>query len=514
MESMDAAITLPQNISICHQLISELISSLKDKDRLIGQLEHRLDLLLRSRYGSKSEKINPEELLPQLRELFEQSQPEQKEEPVKTQKISYERKVKGHGRNELPANLPRKQKIYDLDESQKICPCCSGQLKKIGEDKSEQLNYTPASLYVLEHIRYKYGCVNKDCQQTVVTADKDTYEPIEKGLAGAGLLSQVIVSKYGDHCPLYRMEDIFSRHGVKIARSTMCDWMAQSAEILKPLYELMKKCVLESKVVHTDDTPVKVQDNSLNKCRQGRIWVYMGDEDNPYNVFDYTSSRSREGPDEFLNGFMGYLQADAFGGYDGIYLTKPVTEVLCNAHARRKFHDARKIDPVISHTALAYYKRLYAVEKQIKELSPREKYNVRQAESLEIFKEYKQWLESITDAQALPKSPIRQAINYCLNNWDALTSYTENGCLSIDNNAAEREMKQIALGRKNWMFFGSDKGGRTGAVLFSMTRSAKRSGLNIFTYIEDVLTRLPGQPVNKLRELLPDQWVKHQNSEK
>ena len=160
MESMDAAITLPQNISICHQLISELISSLKDKDRLIGQLEHRLDLLLRSRYGSKSEKINPEELLPQLRELFEQSQPEQKEEPVKTQKISYARKVKGHGRNELPANLPRKQKIYDLDESQKICPCCSEQLKKIGEDKSEQLNYTPASLYLLEHIKYKYGCVN------------------------------------------------------------------------------------------------------------------------------------------------------------------------------------------------------------------------------------------------------------------------------------------------------------------------------------------------------------------
>jgi len=506
--------TLPDNISSLKNIIIELIDNLKSKDRLIGQLEHRLDLLLRSRYGSKSEKINPEELLPQLRELFEQPQAPQEEEPVKTQKISYERKVKGHGRNELPANLPREQKIYDLDESQKICPCCGDQLHKIGEEKSEQLNYTPASLYVLEHVRYKYGCVNKDCQQTIVTADKDKYEPIEKGLAGAGLLSQVIVSKYGDHCPLYRMEDIFSRHGVKISRSTMCDWMAQSAQLLKPLYELMKKRVLESKVVHTDDTPVKVQDNGLNKCRQGRIWIYMGDEDNPYNVFDYTSSRSREGPDEFLNGFMGYLQADAFGGYDGIYLTKPVTEVLCNAHARRKFHDARKIDPVISHTALAYYKRLYAVEKQIKELSPLEKYNVRQAESLEIFKEYKDWLESITEAQALPKSPIRQAINYCLNNWDALTRYTENGNLAIDNNAAEREMKQIALGRKNWMFFGSDKGGRTGAVLFSMTRSAKRCGLNMFAYIEDVLTRLPGHPVSKLHELLPDQWVKYQNSEK
>ena len=513
MESMDAAIPLPDNIASLKSIVLELFNTLKSKDRLIGQLEHRLDLLLRSRYGSKSEKINPEELLPQLRELFEQPQTSPEAEPAKTQKISYERKVQGHGRNELPANLPRQQKIYDLDESQKICPCCDKPLQKIGEEKSEQLNYTPASLYVLEHIRYRYGCVNKDCRQTIVTADKDVYEPIEKGLAGAGLLSQVIVSKYGDHCPLYRMEDIFSRHGVKISRSTMCDWMAQSAELLKPLYELMKRRVLASTVVHTDDTPVKVQDNHQNKCRQGRIWVYRGDEANPYNVFDYTSSRSREGPDEFLNGFCGYLQADAFGGYDGIYLTKPVTEVLCNAHARRKFYDARKIDPVISHTALAYYKRLYAVEKRIKDSPPQEKYHARQAESVEIFREYKDWLESITEVQALPKSPIRQAINYCLKNWDALIRYTENGHLSIDNNVAEREMKQIALGRKNWMFFGSDKGGRTGAVLFSLTRSAKRCGLNMFAYIEDVLTRLPGQPINKLHELLPDQWAKQRTSE-
>ncbi|MGR8999789.1 MAG: IS66 family transposase [Gammaproteobacteria bacterium] len=417
---MDAAITLPDNISSLKNIIIELIGTLKGKDRLIGQLEHRLDLLLRSKYGNRSEKINPEELLPQLRELFEQPQTEQKSEPVKTEKISYERKIKGHGRNELPANLRREQMIYDLDESEKICGCCGEPFKRIGEEKTEQLNYTPASLYVIEHIRYKYGCVNKDCcQQTVVTADKDKYEPIEKGLAGAGLLTQVITSKYGDHCPLYRMEDIFSRHGVKIPRSTMCGWMGQSAEIITPLYNLMKKRVLESKVLHTDDTPVKVQDNDLNKCRQGRVWIYMGDENNPYNVFDYTTSRSREGPDEFLNGFRGYLQADAFGGYDGIYLTKPVTEVLCNAHARRKFYDARNIDPVISHIALAYYKRLYAVEKQIKELSSQEKYNVRQAESLKIFNEFKNWLESITEAQALPKSPIRLAINYCLKNWDA-----------------------------------------------------------------------------------------------
>jgi transposase len=511
MQSTDAiTTTLPGNISICHHLIKDLFDTLKSKDRLIGQLEHRLDLLLRSRYGSTSEKINPEELLPQLRELFEQPQPEV--EPVKTEKIAYERKIKGHGRNEIPSNLPRVQEIYDIDESQKMCSCCGNQLERIGEDKTEQLNYKPASLYVIEHVRYKYAC--KHCQESIVTADKNTYEPIEKGLAGAGLLSQVISSKYGDHCPLHRMEDIFSRNGVRIPRSTMCGWMAQSAEILAPLYELMKKRALESKVIHTDDTPVKVQDENSNKCRHGRIWIYMGNTANPYNVYDYTASRSREGPDEFLENFKGYLQADAFGGYDGIYLTKPVTEVLCNAHARRKFYDARKIDSLISHTALAYYKKLYAVEDKIKELSLLEKCNIRQVQSLPVFKEFKNWLESITEAQALPKSPIRQAINYCLKNWDALIRYTSDGELSIDNNAAERLMKPIALGRKNWLFFGSDKGGKTAAVLFSMTQSAKRHRLNMFAYIEDVLKRLPGQPVSKLHELLPDLWAKQQTSTK
>jgi len=509
MESADITTTLPQNISICHQLISELLGTVESYKKTVASLEHRLDLLLRSRYGSKSEKINPEELFPQLRELFASSPAEQKVEPVKTEKISYERKVKGHGRNEIPAHLPREQKIYDIDESQKICACCGEKLERIGEDKTEQLNYKPASLYVLEHIRYKYAC--KHCQESIITADKNTYEPIEKGLAGAGLLSQVIVSKYADHCPLYRMEDIFSRSGIKIPRSTMCDWMAKSAEALEPLYNLMKQRVLKSKVIHTDDTPVDVQDNNSNKTKTGRLWIYMGDENNPYNVYDYTQSRSREGPDEFLENFQGFLQADAFGGYDGIYLTKPVKEVLCNAHARRKFYDARKIDSLLSHTALAYYKRLYDIEKEIKELSSQEKQKVRQEKSVKVFNEFKVWLEGITESQALPKSPIRQAINYCLGNWEALMRYIEDGDLGIDNNAAERLMRPIAVGRKNWLFFGSDKGGRTGAILFSMTQSARRHDLNIFAYVEYVLSRLPGISISRLYELLPEEWAKRQN---
>jgi len=506
MESTDASLPLPNTLTQCHQVINDLLDSLHKYQHTISALEHRLDLLLRSRYGRHSEQIDPEELLPALRDLYEPKEEETTSAaPVPTQKITYERKVRGHGRNEIPAHLPRQQKIYDLEESEKVCSCCGEPLQRIGEEKTEQLNYQPASLYVTEHIRYKYAC--RHCQETIVTADKNTYEPIEKGLAGAGLLAQVVVSKYSDHCPLYRMEDIFSREGVKIARSTMCDWMAQSAALLQPLYDLMKQRVLASKVIHTDDTPVRVQDKDSNQTRQGRLWIYRGDNNHPYNVYDYTPSRARAGPDEFLNGFTGYLQADAFGGYDGIYLTKPVIEVLCNAHARRKFYEARQVDPLLSHTALAYYKRLYAIEREVKECSAAEKYQARQERSLPIFGEFRPWLESITEAQALPKSPIRQAIHYCLGNWEALVRYTEDGDLSIDNNAGEHLMRPIGLGRKNWLFFGSDKGGRTAAVLFTMTQSAKRHRLNLFAYLNDVLERLPGIPVSRLLELLPDQWL-------
>jgi hypothetical protein len=250
----------------------------------------------------------------------------------------------------------------------------------------------------------------------------------------------------------------------------------------------------------------------LDKTRTGRIWIYCGDANHPYHVYDYTANRCREGPDAFLDNFTGYLQADAFGGYDGIYLTKPIIEVLCNAHARRKFYEARKQDCLISHTALGTYKQLYAIEKEIKACSAAEKQAARQARSVVILAEFKTYLEAIPESQALPKSPIRQVINYCLNNWEALIRYTEDGDLSIDNNAAEQQMRPIALGRKNWLFFGSDKGGRTAAILFSVTQSAKRHGLNIFRYIEDVLEHMPGSPMSNLSDWLPDEWLKRQNT--
>lgn len=272
---------------------------------------------------------------------------------------------KGHGRRRLPSDLPRTKVIHDLPEEQKPCPCCGKIRHVIGQEISEQLDYVPAKLNVIEHVRLTYAC--RHCEQQaaesgpqIETASKPL-SPIEKGLAAPGLLSYVIVSKYGDHLPLYRLESILKRHEVQIARSTLCGWMSQCAALLRPLHELMIQQVRASKVLHTDDTPVEVLEPGRGQTRTGRFWVYVGDADHPLTVFDYTPSRSRDGPREFLKGWSGFLQADAFGGYDGIYAGQAggaVTEVACWAHARRKFYEARTSDAALATAALAYIRLL------------------------------------------------------------------------------------------------------------------------------------------------------------
>jgi transposase len=510
MVSMEAK-QLPENISVCHQMIAQLFETVHQLQRLNGQLEHRIDQLLRRYYGPRSERISPEELLPFAEDILGLLKAQGAEEEIKKEDTvesdaPAKPKHKGHGRRTIPSNLPRKQQIHDLSEAEKLCSCCGQMMTRIGEEKSEQLDYEPSSLFVVEHLRYTYAC--KHCEESIVTADKST-QPIEKGLAGAGLLSHVIVSKYADHQPLYRLEGIFRRNDIELPRSTLCGWMAQSAQLLGPLYKLMKEEVLRSRVIHTDDTPVRVQDKSIDKTRTGRFWVYLGDCDHPYAVYEYTPNRSREGPDQFLGDYKGYLQADAFGGYDGIYVSKPIIETLCWAHARRKFYDARNIDSRRAHSAMAWIKMLYKVEDRMENLSFDEIRGVRQKETVPILNEFKTWLESHSETDVLPKSPMRQAINYCLKNWDALKRYTENGELSIDNNAAERAVKPIALGRKNWLFCGSDNGGMTAAILFSLTQSAKLNKVEPFRWLREVIARISDHPANKLAELLPDRWQKN-----
>jgi transposase len=403
----------------------------------------------------------------------------------------------------LPGTLPRRRVVHDVAPAQRLCPGCGQERTAIGEEVSEQLDYQPASLFVVEHVRCKYACPH--CQEHVTTADKPA-QPIDKGLPGPGLLAHVAVSKYLDHLPLHRLERIFSRHGVELSRSTLCDWMAAAARLLVPLAEQMRQRVLQSRVIHTDDTPVPVLDGTRGSTRRARVWVYLGDRDHPYTVYDYTPTHARDGPVRFLGDYCGYLQADAFAGYDGIYATGRVVEVACWAHARRKFYDARTADAGRSHAALAWVRRLYDVEDQDKPLADAERVTLRQAESVPLLTAFCQWLTGQRQA-VLPKSPMGQAISYALSNWPALCRYTEAGFLAIDNNASERALRGLAIGRKNWLFCGSDQGGRTAAVLGSVLVSSQRHRLDPFAYLRDVLTRLPEHPADRLQELLPDRWT-------
>lgn len=519
---------LPDDPVVLKQMIAELLATLRDRDRQCDQLRHRLDQLLRRLYGPRAEKFDPNQpwLFPEL------SQPSAATEPGATAPAAAAtqepasppaKKKNGHGRRRLPDNLPRVRQTHDLNEAECACPECGSQRLKIGEEVSEQLDYQPASLFVIEHVRCTYACPK--CQSHVSTADKPA-QPIDKGLPGSGLLAQIITSKYDDSLPLYRLERIFGRHGLELPRSTTCGWMAACAALLTPLYALMVSRVLQSRVLHTDDTAMPVQDPDRDRTRQARLWVYLGDRDHPYTVFDFTPNRSRDGPQQFLDGFRGFLQADAFGGYDGIYLASQgaIIEVACNAHARRKFYDARSSDGNRAHAALAYYRQLYTVEHDIRAELERQATTRgtplaageadalvttwRQEKALPVWATFAAWLHE-QQPLVLPKSPIAQAIGYTLGNWEALARYTGVGFLAIDNNAAEREMKRIAIGRKNFLFVGSDAGGHTAAVLFSMTATCHRHGIDSFAYLRDVLDRLAGGPLqgDDLTALLPDRWT-------
>jgi len=523
--SFDSA-ALPEDPALLKQFALQLLAAWQKQERRIEQLEHQIDQLLRRYYGPRSERFDPDQLkLFAGEELDATPSAAASEEPPPSPATAVPRpSVNGHGRRKLPANLARKRIEHTLTTDQLSCPCCGNQRTKFAEEISEQLEYEPASLFVVEHVRFKYAC--PACQEQVVVADKPP-QPIDKGLPGPGLLAMVTVSKQGDHLPLYRQEEIFSRHGVDLPRSTLCGWLAECAALLQPLYRLMVARVLQSKVLHTDDTTVPVLDPSLPHTRQGRFWLYFGDRNHPYAVYDYTPNHKRDGPARFLVNYQGYLQADAFGGYDGIYAgsSGKIVEVACWAHARRKFYDAQRSAGAVAHEALARIGQLYSIERELtevcagawSELSGDERAErivaVRAERARPLLESFGQWLRE-RHAKALPKSPIGQAIAYALSNWTALGRYTEDGDLAIDNNLAERTLRPCAIGRKNWLFAGSDNGARTAAVLYTMIASAKANGVDPYAYLRDLYARLPaltaeGQSAEAdLAALLPDEWLK------
>jgi transposase len=491
---------LPDDPAVLKQMIGELIQALRRERHDREEVQQRLDALLQRLCGRHPGPVNPDQGL-----LFPQEAAPEPPAPLPDVQASSRRgKSRPHGRRQPSRTLRRQQRRYELTAAERVCPECGHERQEIGVETSSQFDYKPAEVFVLEHQRVKYAC--KSCQGQVTIAAKPP-QPLAKGLPGAGLLAQIIVDKYQDHLPLHRTEQRFERLGVTLPRSTMCDWMAACALLLTPLCQSLKTWVLSSKVLHTDDTTVPVRDEKRSSHRYGRLWTYIGDQDHPGVVFDYTITHARDGPATFLKDFQGFLQADAYGGYDGIYTGSGgrIIEVGCLAHARNKFSDAASTDPERVLAAKAWVRKLYDVEDEAKEMASAERVRLRQEKSVPLLDSFRQWL-LVQHEQVLPKSPIAAAINYVLNQWEALKRYTTDGDLHIDNNISERTLKLIGVGRINWLFLGSDKGGHTAAVLFSFTATCKRLGMDTFAYLRDVLERLPTHPAERREELLPHRW--------
>jgi transposase len=500
---------LPDDPTVLKQMIAELLRELRRERRDREGVQQRLDALLRRLYGPRPTPDNPQQpsLFPDLNSdtAVSPEPPPPPDAPPPGQTANRRGKGKPHGRRQPPNHLRREQRRYELTETERCCPECGHQRQEIGVETSEQYDYKPAEVFVVEHQQVKYACTC--CQSQVCQAPKPP-QPIDKGLPGPGLLAQIIADKYLDHLPLYRTEKRLARLGAPLSRSTMSDWMAASANLLTPLWQLLKEQVLQSKVLHTDDTTVPVRDETRSKHRYGRLWDYIGDAEHPGIAFDYTTTHARDGPATFLKGFKGYLQADAYGAYDGIYTGSngAIVEVACWAHARNKFAEAQGTDPERALAAKAWVRRLYDVEDEAKKLSSAERLRMRQEKSVPLLKSFHQWLLT-QKPLVLPKSPIAAAINYVFNQWEALQRYTCDGDLHIDNNVSERTLKLIGVGRLNWLFVGSDNGGRTAAVLFSFTATCKQLGIDAFSYLRDVLGRLPTHPVERREELLPHRWA-------
>lgn len=508
VESLKALLIASQReLETTREQTAELVAKnqkLSKKSHALAQqlavLEQQLAALRRARYGRSSEKldVNIEQL-----ELMIEDLESSVAEMTTSDEVTAKPKVKTkRARQPLPESLPRETQLYD---SGGCCGDCGHALSLIGEDVSEQLEYKPASFRVIRHVRPKYRCDGCCSLQQAPAPSK----PIPKSYAGPGLLAHVAVAKYCDHLPLYRQSGIYAREGVELARSTLADWVGKTCHLLRPLNDALNSYVMESNKIHGDDTPVPVLQPGRRTTKQGRLWGYLrdnrpsGDCSAPAVWFAYTPDRKGMWPQQHLADYHGTLQADGYAGYNELYKTDRVQEAACWAHVRRKFFEIHKVQPdSFASSVVERIADLYKIEEQVRGKPPDQRQATREARAGPILLRLKQELRS-TQSKIPKKMPLAQAIYYALVRWDALTRYTKTGHLEIDNNPIEREIRPIALGRKNYLFAGSDAGGDRAAMMYSLINTAKLNGVDPEAYLTLVLSTIAEHPVNRVHELLP-----------
>jgi len=466
----------------------------------IAVLEQQLAAMRRARFGKKSEQLD--EHIHQLELMIEDLETTLSPPPVLPELESPENKPQSKARKALPEHLPREVIEHGKRES---CEKCGNTLSPIGEDISEQLEYVPSSFRVIRHVRPKYSCA---CCNTIVQAPAAS-RPIARSYAGPGLLAHVAVAKFCDHLPLYRQSQIYSREGVALERSTLADWVGQICHLLRPLNNALQSYVLEAGKLHGDDTPVPVLQPGRKSTKLGRLWGYLRDDrpagssEAPAVWFDYTPDRRGRWPAQHLATYSGILQADGYPGYNALYATGRIVEAACWAHVRRMFFEIDQVQPNSFATDVLHaIAGLYAVEKLIKDKPPDQRVALRQAHAgpaLEILKA--QLRETLSGVSK--KLPLAKAIHYALVRWDALVRYVDNGTIEIDNNPIERQIRPIAIGRKNYLFAGSDAGGERAAMMYSLINTAKLNGVEPEAYLTHVLSVIADHPVNRVNELLP-----------
>jgi transposase len=497
-------VELPNDVEQLKQII------LRQQSRL-NYLEEQFRLAQQNRFGASSEGHPGQgELFNEAEAELETPEPEQaapEEKPTTSPRKQPKRKP-------LPKNLPREVVVHDIPEEDKVCACCNGALHKIGEDKSEKVEFIPAQVKVIEHIRPKYACraCEKDGTQNRIKQAPVPPSIIPKGYATPSLLSQIITSKYQYGLPLYRQEAMFKQYGIDLSRKTMAQWMIKSQLALQILYERLREILLQQSVIQADETTLKVIGEAKSTCY---MWLYCCGKDLPSDspipnivLYDYQNSRRGQCAADFLEGYSGYLQVD---GYQGYAKTLAIL-VACMAHARRKFVEAETAQPKgktgKANWALNHIQKLYRIETKIKGETPEEKYRIRQAEALPLLTQFKDWLDK-SALHVPPKTALGKAISYSLNQWPKLIRYIEDGNLNIDNNRAERAIKPFVIGRKNWLFSNTASGANASATLYSLIETAKANGLVPFDYLNYLLNEIPIlQPNDTIDHLLPWEFIK------